>query len=411
MNMAKTDPAFLGRRAMAKSSLLSGAALLLSARESTGARGKAAKSEWMDVRKFGAKGDGTKDDTMAIQRALDAAGEVQGAVFVPPGVYLCADLQMRPNTALLGIPTWDYRGLGGTALRISRPSAKCLLNIGGAAGVTIDGLGFDGAGMGNGVHGIFLDKPAYGDHEDGFRIERCRVARFTGDGLSLKRAWCFSVRYSMLTSNRGDGLSAWGYDGFLSHNWFSGNGRAGFAARADNASVTFTANRVEWNAEENVLITGADGYQITGNFFDRAGTCGIALRSRGSRNCSQMTISGNFFNRSGKRADAASLDSCHILIEAAAGVTCVGNNLQAGRDDGGKGLWTPSYGIVCGKLQNCVIANNVLEAAALRELIVDQGGHGPGVVLKDNPGSLFDFSAHRDAGLASPLSGPSLLPP
>jgi hypothetical protein len=32
----------------------------------------------------------------------------------------------------------------------------------------------------------------------------------------------------------------------------------------------------------------------------------------------------------------------------------------------------------------------VLHESALRQLIVDQGGHGEGVVLKDNPGSLFN---------------------
>ena len=102
-----------------------------------------------------------------------------------------------------------------------------------------------------------------------------------------------------------------------------------------------------------------------------------------------MTVTGNFFKRSGKLADAASHDSCQILIEGADGVTCAGNNLQAGRDDGGTGVWSPAYGIVYSNLQNCVITNNVLHEAALRKLIVDQGGHGLGVVVRDNPGSLF----------------------
>jgi hypothetical protein len=107
-------------------------------------------------------------------------------------------------------------------------AAKCLLNIAGATGATIDGLALDGAGLGKGIHGIFLDKPDYGKHEDAFRIERCQVARFTGDGVNLAHAWCFSVRHSMLAYNRGDGLSLRGWDGFLSDNWFSGNQRAGF---------------------------------------------------------------------------------------------------------------------------------------------------------------------------------------
>jgi len=386
--MADTNSPFLGRRAMAKSTLLGGASFLLGAPSPAGAEGPTASQEHINLREFGATGDGKTDDTKAIQRALDAAGEVRGVVFVPPGVYLCAELQMRPNIALVGAPTWDYHGPGGTALRLADGAAKCLLNLAGASGATIDGLGFDGAGLGKGIHGIFLDKPDYGKHEDAFRIERCQVARFTGDGVNLTHAWCFSVRHSMLAYNQGDGLSLRGWDGFLSDNWFSGNQRAGFAARNENASVTFTANRVEWNGQENLLITGGDGYQITGNFFDRAGTCGIALR-KGRRRCFQMTVTGNSLKRSGKLADAASYDSSQILIEGAEGVTCVGNNLQAGRDDGGTGVWSPAYGIVCKNLQNCVITNNVLHEAALRQLVLDQGGHGEGVVLKDNPGSLF----------------------
>lgn len=370
---------------MAKSALLGGTSFLLGAQRPARAGGPTTTPLNINVREFGATGDGKTDDTKAIQRALDAAGEVRGAAFVPPGVYLCADLQMRPNTALVGVPTWDYGGAGGTVLRLTSDAARCLLNIAGAAGATMDGLALDGAGLGQGIHGIF--KPDDGKHAEAFRIERCLVARFTGDGVSLSDAGCFSVRHSMLAFNRGDGLRLGGCDGFLIDNWFSGNQGAGFGAR-EAASVTFTANRVEWNGQENLLITGGNSYQITGNLFDRAGTCGIALRN-GRRRCFQMTITGNYFRRSGKRADAASHDSSHILIEGAEGVTCVGNNLHVGRDDDNKGVWTPAFGIVCKNLENCVIANNVLHEGAMRQLIVDQGGHGEGVVLKDNPGSLF----------------------
>ena len=277
--MIITDASFLGRRAMAKSALLGGASFLLGAPGAAAAEGPAASQPVLNVREFGATGDGKTDDTKAIQRALDAAGEAGGTVFVGPGVYLCADLLMRKNTALVGVPTWDYHGGSGTVLRLIDGSAKCLINIAGAWGATIDGLSFDGARLGKGVHGIFLDKPDYGKREDCFRIERCQVVRFTGDGLSLAHAWCFSVRHSMFGYNRGDGLRLRGWDAFISDNWFSGNDGAGFGAHDENASVTLTANRIEWNGKENILVTGGDGYQITGNFLDRAGTCGIALRN------------------------------------------------------------------------------------------------------------------------------------
>jgi len=33
--------------------------------------------------------------------------------------------------------------------------------------------------------------------------------------------------------------------------------------------------------------------------------------------------------------------------------------------------------------------HGVVPDGALKELILDRGGHGPGVLIKDNPGELF----------------------
>jgi len=132
-----------------------------------------------------------------------------------------------------------------------------------------------------------------------------------------------------------------------------------------------------------VLIIGGNGYNITGNFLDRAGTCGLAI-VRGV----QMAITGNFVKRSGKNAAPGSHDSSQIRLEQARGITCCGNNLQVGRDDGGKRVWSPSYGVIYKELQNCVISNNVMHEGAIDQLMLDLGGHAEGAVVKDNPGSL-----------------------
>jgi hypothetical protein len=133
---------------------------------------------------------------------------------------------------------------------------------------------------------------------------------------------------------------------------------------------------------------GGDGYQITGNFFDRAGTCGIALR-KSTRGCVQITITGNFIKRSGKLAAAGSHDSAQIFMDSSQGVTCIGNSIQSGRDDGNEGVWSPSFGIVYQGLRNCVIRDNVLHDGALTQLMVDLGGQQEGVIVGDNPGRLF----------------------
>ena len=385
--MTMGDRGSLNRRELGRSAMLGGASMLFGG-VAFAAPTADAVHDFFDVRKFGATGDGTTNETAALQRAIDAAGKTSSAVFIPPGIYLTDELQVRPGTAVVGIPAWNYSGPGGTVLRLASAGSSCLLNLTDARGSSIEGLALDGRGLGKGIHGIFVNRTGYPPHEDSFRIESCQVAHFSGDGAHLDCVWCFSVRHSMLGHNGGDGLSLRGWDGFLLDNWFSGNHGAGFAARHENASITFTANRVEWNHEENMLITGGDGYQITGNFFDRAGTCGIALR-KGSVPCRQLTITGNFIKRSGKFADANSYDSAQIFLEGSEGVSCIGNSLQSGRDDGNAGVYSPSYGVIYRGLKNCVISNNVLHDGALRQLALDLGSNEEGVVVKDNPGRLF----------------------
>ena len=72
-------------------------------------------SHHLDVRAFGAKGDGTTDDTAAFQTALNQAYQAGGGtVFVPPGRYLIATNLIVPhNVTLEGIftapPTTPWR--------------------------------------------------------------------------------------------------------------------------------------------------------------------------------------------------------------------------------------------------------------------------------------------------------------
>lgn len=363
---------------------LAGGGLWAAAAPATAAQ---ASGGFLDARQFGAKGDGKTDDTPAIQKAIDAAAEQNGSVFLPPATYACAELRLRPNVALTGVPGWDYHRGGGSVLKLIDPKAASLVNITGAHGATLDGLSLEGGNLGAGIHGILLGKPDYGKQEDSFRIERCQVLRFSGDGVHLAHVWCFSIRHSMIAYSKGDGIHCIGWDGFLIDNWFSGNGRAGFAGRAPGASITLTANRIEWNRDAGILVVEGGHFNITGNYIDRSGTAGIHLVEGGK--CRQMAITGNLIYRSGKHAELNTPESSHIRVEGAQGIAILGNTMNVGRDDGGKGIYSPSYGIVCKSLTNCVISGNVLHDGCLGELIVDKGGHGQGVILKDNPGSLF----------------------
>ncbi len=59
--------------------------------------------EVINVKEFGAKGDGTTNDTTSIQAALNAVPASGGMVFFPPGNYLVtASLKPKVNTTLTG---------------------------------------------------------------------------------------------------------------------------------------------------------------------------------------------------------------------------------------------------------------------------------------------------------------------
>ena len=179
----ETDAAIPGRRQFARAAALGG--MWMAMQGSSAAAAEAPTDTYLNARSFGAKGDGKADDTRALQSAIDAAAARGGAVFVPPGIYQSAQLQMRPHVSLVGVPAWDYRHAFGSVIRLRAAEAFCLLDITGAFGATIDGICLDGGRLGAAVHGVWLNKPDYGQQEDTFRIERCQIAHFSGDGSAV----------------------------------------------------------------------------------------------------------------------------------------------------------------------------------------------------------------------------------
>ena len=61
----------------------------------------AAEKPALDVRNFGAKGDGVTKDTAALQKALDACATAGGgSVLVSDGTFLTGSLVLGANTTL-----------------------------------------------------------------------------------------------------------------------------------------------------------------------------------------------------------------------------------------------------------------------------------------------------------------------
>src|SRR6266540_4320512 len=85
----------VSRRALLRSTGALIAPLLLSrALRGTG------ESAQLNVRDYGARGDGKGKDTSAIQAAIDAAGRSGGTVYLPPGKYVSGTLRLRDRITL-----------------------------------------------------------------------------------------------------------------------------------------------------------------------------------------------------------------------------------------------------------------------------------------------------------------------
>jgi hypothetical protein len=140
---------------------------------------------------FGAKCDGTTDDTAAIQRALDAAGVTFGVVFVPSTSTGClfTNLKLSPYTKLRGDHMRQSNltrkaGSTGTGIREKTAGEG---NAAGATGIWIQDLWIDG----NSTTGDGID---IGSQNLTFQLS-------TMAGMSHVAVWRFSGICIKLSSN------------------------------------------------------------------------------------------------------------------------------------------------------------------------------------------------------------------
>ena len=350
----------------------------------------AQSSSVFNVKDFGAKGDGSTPDSEAIQKALDAAGKVQGTAYFPSGNYRCHNLKMSSNTTVLAEPQWGYGAGIGAVLTIDSDDADCVLDISEGHGCHIRGVSLRGNRRAAKVqHGIFQNHPtAFSSRENSPIIEDVSVNGFSGHGVYLLRIWVFILRHNIFMSNGGHGVCIYGWDGFVIDNQFANNGKSGFGTENEGSMVMFTGNRVEWNREYGLCLDGSYAWNVTGNNFDHNWGAGVYLnRIRNS------AFTGNVFRRNGNDSSKlmeGSEESCHMIIQSCSGISVTGNTGGAGRDDRGQGAPKPSYAFWLKNNACSVVMANAFFRGYLKDMTVDKGGHSPDFLINSNVGSVFE---------------------
>ena len=111
--------------------------------------GKPFGNPWIDVRTYGAKGNGTTDDTTAIQNALTAAVSSKASVLVPAGNYkITGVLNLREGQSFFGV--------GDNTKLIAFTNNQTILNLKGSQ-IHVRGMFLTTAPGVTGVIGVYIN--------------------------------------------------------------------------------------------------------------------------------------------------------------------------------------------------------------------------------------------------------------
>lgn len=162
----------------------------------------------VNVKTFGAKGDGVTDDTAAIQAAINSATALgSAAVFFPAGTYI----YVPTLTAIVtGTNSLTMQGVGDASiLKVKNASIPTTGNIvtfnvtGGSATFNIDKLVFDGNSQNQSFatanSSCFYTGIGAGGNSAG------------GDSCTLRMTDCTIKNYAMGAVNQGIGLNTFGF--------------------------------------------------------------------------------------------------------------------------------------------------------------------------------------------------------
>ena len=147
----------------------------------------------LNVKDYGAKGDGSTDDTSAIQSAINAAASAGGgAVFVPTGDYVVnggLTIPVNKPIRLFGAGIAPGNGLAAPT-RLQRTSGSTTIITAAGTGATLStrvwieilDMDIEGNSTGGG-HGLDISRAQH------VYLHRVRVARCTGHGIRMRQVF------------------------------------------------------------------------------------------------------------------------------------------------------------------------------------------------------------------------------
>ncbi|WP_407354022.1 right-handed parallel beta-helix repeat-containing protein [Luteimonas sp. R10] len=293
----------------------------------------------LNVRDFGAVGDGSRDDTAAVQAAIDALPALGGTVDVPAGTYMVdavTSIRLRSNMHLRLAPSAKLVAKPNSAGRYNVLYAKRVHDVEISGGQIVGERDRHSGSGGQWGHGIFI----HGSSR--VTVRDILISKCWGDGLVVAGAVVWQapsipssdvfVANIVSTGNRRQGMSIGYvngvkvYDSEFSNSagakpqcgvdiepengkpaykvlfencLIRGNARYGMLLYKNSQGVTVRRCTVENNGSCGIVTVGAIATYLALNTIRNNSATGIFIQD-GTRNCqvSQNTSYGNY-NRLG----------------------------------------------------------------------------------------------------------------
>lgn len=323
----------------------------------------------LNVKDYGAVGDGVTDDTSAIQAAIEAAAASTRTktVTVPAGRYVVSRIFVRIGVTL--------EGVGGAVLEQKAAGSFSTVQIpDGATGATVRNLEIDGesasqTGLVNGID-ISADRAT---------LEGCYIHDTSGKGVAATApAFWVTIRGNRVERAGGSGIGISGANHVVvSSNHIENTGGAGVGIAASAREVAVVVNTIR-----DCTLDGVVGYEstlknitATGNIVNTPGNHGLHLGGQGivmadnviynvqvghglfvrnhdDTTAHDVSITGNAVWTSAQSA---------VRVDIADGVTISGNS--------GNGTTTAIYALLSA---NVAIDGNMMRNSSISGCRVDQ---------------------------------------
>lgn len=280
-------------------------------------------SVWLNVRDYGAVGDGTTDDTTAIQAALTAAAGNGYTVYFPAGQYkITTTLEYSSDTTLRGEhgQSWltNYITASPWIVLTHLPNYV-------AENVVIENMGFN---QRSDVTGFDADSYCVGINE----VESLRITGCVFRKINTMAIWCdtktadsqtrhIEIDHCWIQNSEGGGISLFGdiADVTVSDNLIENCKDDAIAVQdlstgespngiiiAHNQILTCDRRNSSSSTPNGIRIYGCTNIVVDGNYIDKVVSCCIEVQEGSAVRSSNAVISNNVCRRAGVTVDSTS---------------------------------------------------------------------------------------------------------